>query len=142
MDRNTFTGLLIIAVILIGFSFYLQPSDQELNQYKKDTDSLNAAKSGVVISDSVKTSTENKDTAVNASTSSAVDTTGLFGTHKSGNEEFTVIENEKIKATISNKGGRVYAVELKEYKTWDQKALMLFDGAQNEFNIRFYAKGQ
>ena len=32
MDRNTFTGLLIIAVILIGFSFYLQPSEQELKQ--------------------------------------------------------------------------------------------------------------
>lgn len=142
MDRNTFTGLLIIAVILIGFSFYLQPSDQELNQYKKDTDSLNAAKSGVVIKDSVKTTSANEDTAVNASTSSAVDTTGLFGTQKSGNETFTVIENEKIKATISNKGGRVYSVELKEYKTWDQKSLMLFDGAQNEFNIRFYAKGQ
>ena len=143
MDRNTFTGLLIIAVILIGFSFYLQPSEQELNQYKKDTDSLSKSKTEVAVNDTSKS-------IVNDSTSSAqstdanvsVDTTGLFGTQKSGNEEFTVIENEKIKATISNKGGRVYSVELKEYKTWDQKALKLFDGNENEFNVRFYAKGQ
>lgn len=141
MDRNTFTGLLIIAVILIGFSFYLQPSEQELNQYKNVTDSIAAAKNGVATSDSVKTVT---DTAQQASTPStvSVDTAGLFGTNKTGTEEFTVIENEKIRATISNKGGRVYSVELKEYKTWDKKALMLFDGAKNEFNIRFYAKGE
>ncbi len=142
MDRNTFTGLLIIAVILIGFSFYLQPSDQELKQYQKDTDSLNAAKSGVVTQNPV----TNADSTVKDSTTAAVaqtiDTAGLFGMHKTGNEEFTIIENEKIKATISNKGARVYSVELKEYKTWDQKPLILFDGAQNEFNVRFYAKGE
>lgn len=140
MDRNTFTGLLIIAVILIGFSFYLQPSDQELKQYQKDTDSLNAAKAGVVIKDSV--ASTNDTSVVAASSTQSIDTNGLFGSHKTGTEEFTVIENEKIKATISNKGGRVYSVELKEYKTWEQKPLLLFDGSQNEFNIRFYAKGE
>lgn len=139
MDRNTFTGLLIIAIILIGFSFYLQPSDQELKQYQKDTDSLNAAKTEVakavdttsIVGDSTK-----------ADGAFIVDTTGLFGSHKNGTEQFTIVENDKIKATISNKGGRVYSVELKEYKTWDQKPLILFDGAANEFNVRFYAKGQ
>ena len=141
MDRNTFTGLLIIAVILIGFSFYLQPSDQELNQYKNVTDSIAAAKNGVATADSVKTVTDTTQKASVANTVS-IDTAGLFGTNKTGTEEFTVIENEKIRATISNKGGRVYSVELKEYKTWDQKALMLFDGAKNDFNIRFYANGE
>lgn len=141
MDRNTFTGLLIIAVILIGFSFYLQPSEQELNQYKKDTDSLNKAKTEVAIADTSKTLANDTNSVQSASTV-VVDTNGLFGTQKAGTEEFTTIENEKIKATISNKGGRVYSVELKEYKTWDQKELKLFDGAKNEFNIRFYAKGQ
>jgi YidC/Oxa1 family membrane protein insertase len=142
MDRNTFTGLLIIAVILIGFSFYLQPSDQELKQYQQTTDSLNAAKAGV----QTQAANTNTDTSVidssNISINKAVDTTGIFGAHKSGSETFTTIENEKIKATISNKGGRIYSVELKEYKTWDQKPLLLFDGSQNEFNIRFYAKGE
>lgn len=141
MDRNTFTGLLIIAVILIGFSFYLQPSDQELNQYKNVTDSIAAAKNGVATADSVKTVTDTTQKASVANTVS-IDTAGLFGTNKTGTEEFTVIENEKIRATISNKGGRVYSVELKEYKTWDQKALILFDGAKNDFNIRFYANGE
>ena len=68
MDRNTFTGLLIIAVILIGFSFYLQPSDQELNQYKNVTDSIAAAKNGVATADSVKTVTDTTQKASVANT--------------------------------------------------------------------------
>lgn len=126
---------------MIGFSFYLQPSEQELNQYKNVTDSIAAAKNGVATTDSAKTVTDSTKQASVTNTVS-IDTAGLFGANKTGTEEFTVIENEKIRATISNKGGRVYSVELKEYKTWDQKALMLFDGAKNEFNIRFYAKGE
>jgi YidC/Oxa1 family membrane protein insertase len=141
MDRNTFTGLLIIAVILIGFSFYLQPSDQELKQYQKVTDSLNAAKAGVVSKNAI-TTTDSASKEDTEAVSQTIDTGGLFGMHKTGNEEFTIIENEKIKATISNKGARVYSIELKEYKTWDQQPLLLFDGAQNEFNVRFYAKGE
>ncbi len=142
MDRNTFTGLLIIAVILIGFSFYLQPSEQELKQYQKDTDSINAAKTTQATNDSLAPVTANSVDSSTSKSNIVIDTTGIFGAQKSGTENFTVIENEKIKATISNKGGRVYSVELKEYKTWDQKPLRLFDGADNEFNVRFYAKGQ
>lgn len=142
MDRNTFTGLLIIAVILIGFSFYLQPSEQELKQYQKVTDSINAAKTVQAANDSLVPVTSSVNDSNASKNNIVIDTTGLFGAQKSGTENFTIIENEKIKATISNKGGRVYAVELKEYKTWDQKPLRLFDGANNEFNVRFYAKGQ
>lgn len=141
MDRNTFTGLLIIAVILIGFSFYLQPSEQELKQYQQTTDSINAAKAASTTSNNVATKdTSAADSSLVANTS-VVDTNGLFGSHKNGTEEYTIIENEKIKATISNKGGKIHSIELKEYKTWDQKPLLLFDGSQNEFNVRFYAKG-
>jgi YidC/Oxa1 family membrane protein insertase len=142
MDRNTLTGLLIIAVILIGFSFYLQPSDQELKQYQKDTDSLQAAKQGLSKDSAVMLQDSNAVASTATAASAPQDTTGVFGQQKNATEQFTVIENEKIKATISNKGGRLYQVELKEYKTWDQQPLLLFDGANSEFNIRFYAGGE
>lgn len=139
MDRNTFTGLLIIAVILIGFSFYLQPSEQELKQYQQTTDSINAAKAGVsttkVDSNIVVSDTSNTQNTV-------VDTNGVFGKQKNGTENFYVLENEKIKAKISNKGAKIYSVELKEYKTFDGKPLLLFDGAKNQWNNKFYAGGE
>lgn len=141
MDRNTFTGLLIIAVILIGFSFYLQPSEQELKQYQQTTDSINAAKAGnstVAKVDSNSASTDSN----NVASTVLVDTNGTFGKQKNGVENFYVIENEKIKAKISNKGAKIYSVELKEYKTFDGKPLLLFDGEKNEWNTKFYAGGE
>lgn len=143
MDRNTFTGLLIIAVILIGFSFYLQPSEQELKQYQQTTDSINAAKAGISTtkSDSNIVKTDSTSTTASAAVTVA-DTNGVFGSQKNGTENFFVIENEKIKAKISNKGAKIYSVELKEYKTFEGKPLLLFDGEKNEWNTKFYAGGE
>jgi YidC/Oxa1 family membrane protein insertase len=143
MDRNTFTGLLIIAVILIGFSFYLQPSEQELKEYQQTTDSINAAKAGISTtkSDSNTVITDSTSTTASAAVTVA-DTNGVFGSQKNGTENFFVIENEKIKAKISNKGAKIYSVELKEYKTFDGKPVLLFDGEKNEWNTKFYAGGE
>jgi YidC/Oxa1 family membrane protein insertase len=143
MDRNTFTGLLIIAVILIGFSFYLQPSEQELKEYQQTTDSINAAKAGISTTkaDSNTVITDSTSTTASAAVTVA-DTNGVFGSQKNGTENFFVIENEKIKAKISNKGAKIYSVELKEYKTFDGKPVLLFDGEKNEWNTKFYAGGE
>jgi YidC/Oxa1 family membrane protein insertase len=141
MDRNTFTGLLIIAVILIGFSFYLQPSEQELKQYQQTTDSINAAKAGISTS-KTDSNIVSADSNKSQATAIVVDTNGVFGKQKNGAENFFVIENEKIKAKISNKGAKIYSVELKEYKTFDGKPVLLFDGEKNEWNTKFYAGGE
>lgn len=137
MDRNTLTGLLLIAVILIGFSFYMKPSEQEIKQLQRQEDSIKALKST-----QTPLSKEPVDTTIQSQKTVAFDTTGAFGKTLAGTEEFTTIENEKVRIKISTKGGRIYSVELKEYKTWDQKPLLLFDGAQNSFNLNFYVNDQ
>lgn len=58
-------------------------------------------------------------------------------------EEIVSIENDLIRAEISNKGGRLVGVFLKEYKTYDAflnekaESLQLFDD-QSSFGITFY----
>ena len=49
MDRNTLTGLLLMTIILIGFSFYMQPSESELQQLQKQEDSIKAAKNATLV---------------------------------------------------------------------------------------------
>ena len=41
------------------------------------------------------------------------------------------------RVTFDSRGGRVAEVLLKEYKTWDQKPLILFDKASNTTDISF-----
>lgn len=133
MDRNTLTGLLLMTIILIGFSFYMQPSELELQQLKKQEDSIKAASANsanTVAIDSIQK--ENDSTKI-----ASLDTSNVLSTATAGNEELVVIENEKIKATISTKGGSIVSVELKEYKTWDKKPLYLFDQKDSKFNLSY-----
>ena len=139
MDRNTLTGLLLIAVILIGFSFYMQPSELELQQLQRQEDSIRASKAQQASqSPANQIADSNNHTVTPAVAGIAADTSSAFGRSATGTEEFITIENEKLKAKISTKGARIYSVELKEYKTWSKQPLVLFDGAQNEFGLSFY----
>ncbi len=135
MDRNTLTGLLLIAVILIGFSFYMQPSEQEIQQLQRQEDSIKAARTAASLAN-IPDTTQRQ---IQQAPAIRIDNNGVFAKQASGNQEFIILENEKIKAIFSTKGAYVYSVELKEYKTWNQKPLLLFDGNSNRLNLRFFA---
>ena len=44
MDKNTITGFVLIAILLIGFSWYSQPSEEELAQQRLQDSIANVAK--------------------------------------------------------------------------------------------------
>jgi YidC/Oxa1 family membrane protein insertase len=62
---------------------------------------------------------------------------GAFGQAAAGTPEQTVLQNNKVTVTFDSRGGRVDEVVLKEYKTWDQKPLILFDKASSATDISF-----
>ena len=61
----------------------------------------------------------------------------VFASTASDTNQFFILENEKIKATISKKGGRICSVQLKEYVTHDSLPLMLFDSDSSSFGLLF-----
>ncbi len=66
---------------------------------------------------------------------------GMFVNSSEGNEEFIIVENEVIKMLFSSRGGRVYSVELKDYKTYDtSRPVILFDSESNKFGYSFHSK--
>lgn len=72
--------------------------------------------------------------------STAIDSTrfGAFSRAAFGEDEFITLENSKLELRISLKGGRVYSVLLKDYKTWDGKPLVLFSGDSTTFGFNFF----
>ena len=40
MDKNTITGLVLIAILLVGFSFLSRPSEEQIAAQKKYYDSI------------------------------------------------------------------------------------------------------
>ncbi len=142
MDRNTFTGLFLILIILVGSTYLMQPSSEDIKREKtKQTqDSLarltkNKSALPVTMPDTAK--------AVKAvAIDSTLIKTGPFGSAQSGSNEPVILENEFLKVKISPRGGRIASVQLKNFKTYTQEPLIMFEGEGNKFGLMFGSAGQ
>jgi YidC/Oxa1 family membrane protein insertase len=63
---------------------------------------------------------------------------GIFAQAATGENDFVTLENNKVQLKISLKGGKVYSVHLKDYKTFDSLPLILFSGDSTVFGFKFF----
>ncbi len=139
MDRNTFTGLFLIMIILAGSFYFFRPSEAEIKKAKETErlDSLKKAGATPVQKDTTKTAAIAANPAVDS-----LALKGPFGTALTGTEANTVLENENLLITLSNKGGKITSVEVKGQKTFSGKPLILFSGSENKFGLNLNAAGK
>ena len=138
MDKNTVIGLILIAGILIGFSLFNRPSQEELERRQHVQDSIalvnrqraEAAAQQTTISDSLR--------AMEQDTLSVEDIEALYHAQfgalapaAQGSAEPVVVETKLMRLTFSPKGGMISKAELKNYKTYGDtlNPLVLFEGA-------------
>jgi YidC/Oxa1 family membrane protein insertase len=144
MDRNSLVGFGLIFLILIGYYWFTRPSEAELAAQQRRRDSIERVESAKAKAqaDAVKSDTlKNPETPVSAAASDTAAQRremGGFATTLQGKEERFVIENDKLAITLSNKGGRIGSVRLKEYRRSDSTALMLFDQEHSSFYYEFF----
>jgi YidC/Oxa1 family membrane protein insertase len=132
-DKNSLIGFVLMAVILIVFNTFFFP---EVEQEQAAT----TAPTETVITQAELTETATEPIALldNSVVSEELKATyGIFASAAIGTDEFQIIENDKLKITVANKGGRITSVILKEYQTFDSLALDLFDADSSRFNLQF-----
>lgn len=142
MDKKTFTGLFLMLIVIVGSVFLMRPSEEEIRKEQALQDSIAGAKN-------IQINTNNQASPVDSSSAIAfaspeldsIALSGPFGASKVATEEILVLENELIKVNISNKGGKVQSVELKDQKTYDGKPLILFNETGNKFGLLFSTAG-
>jgi len=144
MDRNTIIGLVLIGALLLVWSIYNQPSKEQLAYQKHVQDSIELVKKKMQTEEEAKTAssqTNLSETAITDSTKqkTTVINAGYFIDSTNTQENFQTLENDVMKVTFSNKGGKVFSVELKKYKTSDNKPMVLFEGKSTEFGYAFYS---
>lgn len=71
-----------------------------------------------------------------------IDKYGLFALSSTGEKEVYFLENDVLKIGVSNLGGKLVFVELKDYKTWDGLPLLLLDSDTNSFGFTFFANNR
>ena len=152
MDRNTVIGVALIFTILIGFSYFNKPSEKQLEAAKRTRDSIEmvrienekqmaaAAKIEEAIA-SVSPSVSG-DSLTAQEDNTLKEKFGVFANPAVETESFYTLENNLMKVTFSNKGGRIYSVELKNFKTFDQKPLILFEGTTSKFGLNFFSQNR
>jgi len=155
MDRNTITGLIVIFAILIGYSIWMTPSKEEKEATKHRQDSIakvQRVQDSLTLvrlieqqkMDSIRNANE-QATAVETQSDTAAlanvdrDKLGVFANSSVGEEEIITLESEKLKLDISNKGGKIVNVQLKEFQTYDSLPLNLFDPSKSYFGLTFFA---
>lgn len=144
MDKNTITCFVLIALILFGFAWWQQPSEEQLEQQRKEfvEDSLRAVKA--------KQQQAKKEALQQQQQEKAqADTSAIFHKSLSGTAQDVVLQNGKLALTLSTKGGTVAKAVIKDYVghnlkvqdgSKDTKDVTLFEGNDQRLNYLLSGK--
>lgn len=143
LDIKSIIGFVLIFGILLWMLYNNQPTPEELEaQEKAKQEQVEAEKKAEDAND------EFKATPETIAAVSATDSTkyaelqrkiGAFAYAASldNGQEFTTVENEVLALKISNKGGYVAEVRLKQFVNYDSVPIYLIKDNNNIFNITF-----
>lgn len=130
MDRNSIIGFVLIGVLIVVYTFMNQPTQEQLDK-KRQRDSI--AKIEQLAKQEIST---NEVAEVNPFQEGQT----VTSTHQV-TESFNTLENDLIKLTLSNYGGKIASVELKKYKSYDQSPLVLWEGDDAKFGLHIGQQG-
>ncbi len=140
MDKNTIIGFILIAAVLIGYSWWQQPSAEQIAEMKRQ-DSLalvakeKAEKEALAMQNALKQKQEAKEKAA------LEDSTAAFHNVTNGTSSTVVLKNNKLELTLNTKGGTVEKVLIKNFK--DQEGhddVTLFD--KQDQQLKFLLAGK
>ena len=147
MDKNTAIGLTLIFLLFFAWQYFTAPSAAELQAKKRMQDSIAQVRQGkndVLANNEVAPKAEELQPKIPDSVLALrmAGTLGPFAAAGFGDEQAFVLENDKLRVTFTNKGGRVKEVFLKEYakmtrnkKRKDVKEqLFLLNANENRFD--------
>ena len=141
MNRDTIIGFVLIAAVLIGFSWWNQPSAEQIEAARLQ-DSLQAvAQEQAAKAQKEAAALASKTQGTVDGDSVASDTTALFHAALKGTSEKIVLKNGKLELTLDTKGGVIRKAVIKDFKSIDdQPDVTLFD--EKDQNMTFMLAGK
>ena len=138
MNRDTLIGFVLIGLVLIGFSWYNQPSQEEIEAYQRQQDSIAAVQQDKKVKEEM-AQAERKAKAEEAAKG---DTTALFHSALNGQDRPVVLKNGKLELTIQSKGGTPGKAVIKGFQNVDntKDEVTLFDQTTQQMNFMLAGK--
>ena len=137
-DKNSLTGFVLMFLILLVFNFFFLPTNEEIEkEVISNPIGLQTTQNQEINEYSNTINQESSYTKINKSDF------GVFSESSFAKDQEVVLENEKIKLVISNKGGQIKSVVIKEgpnqkkYTTYTGEELEIFNSDSSVFNLNF-----
>jgi len=154
MDKNSIIGIVLIGIIMLAYSMYMQPTEEEMEATKQRQDSIQRVEQMNLEREQKRqqqaaqlTETQPVADSLNKEQDSLKQVQishklGKFAATATGTNQFVTLENDKMKLTFSTQGARPYSVELKNFQTHDSLPLVLFTGDENCFGLNFLTENK
>ena len=148
LDINTIIGVVLIGAIVV-YMMYRQPSPEEVEAEKARVEQVEAEKKANDTTIEIAEVTPVQANSANMGDSLAIEglkgRLGSFaysGTLPSATENTTVVENDVLRLTVSNKGGYVVEAMLKQQTQYTGENVYLIKDGNNDFNLQFNAENR
>ena len=140
MDKNTITGFILIAAVIIGYSWWQQPSDEEVEAMRKQ-DSISQVAQKKAEEQQKMAALAAKNKKQKELEEAQQDTTSLFYSALTGNASEVILKNDKVEITLNTKGGTVSKAVIKDFKDRQgNNDVTLFDAKGQQ--LRFMMAGK
>lgn len=153
MDKNTIIGFVLMIAVVIGFSWFTQPSAEEIQAQQRYNDSIAAVEAAKALE--IEAWQEQADAQAQAAMASVeVDSLtadslhkaelfaqyGAFATTAEGEDQTIKLENDVLALEFSSRGGYLRKATLKDYKNYtgeDTTNVVLFEENDNRYGFIF-----
>lgn len=144
MDKNSIIGIILMGLVLFGFTFYENKQYQKRAAYQAQLDSIayveqlkadSIAAANASVIDSAKTGSPVMDTVVRQR---IFKDSLLDASHQAEGSLYT-LQNDKMEIAFTTKGGQPYSVRLKDYRNYDSTDLYIFKPGESHLGIQVYA---
>ncbi len=125
-DKNTIIGFVLLGVLFFVYFWYTSKQQSVLKAAEQ------RAQDSIARVNAIKTKpldpAEAYRDSIHTDSLSRISQAGSFQTAGIGTEQTTVVENDLMRVTFSNKGGQIKSVQLKNFKSIDSLPVTLSGG--------------
>ena len=143
MDKNSITGFVLIALLLFAFSWYNEPSAEQ-----KEAERLKREQSLAIEAEELQKSQQAIQAEIKASQEIFHDSAamynkfGAFASSVTGTEQIIKLENDLISLDVTTKGAMIQKALLKNYDTYEDKPVVLFEKDEDNYSFNFVSSNQ
>ena len=146
MNKNSIIGFILIMGLFFAWAWWTMPSKEEQEQQAKAqryADSINYVKKKQAEAHYAEQQQLLQEAAIVQNVAAhkqqnQIKNFGLFSNSSEQEEQLYQLENDVFTIAISNRGGIVHHVSLKDYKRYDSVAVTLFDPKTVKLALGFF----